>query len=220
MNEKRKKRQEASEIYKQQSKANDSDRSTGDADEARERVRGQMEENEEAADVALAAVDELADQATEIDDLNQQLRETKDQLLRKAAEFKNYRRRVEEEKSSLVELGKTVVIRQFLDVLDDFDRSLEAAGKVEENESETPGPAYYALKEGVELVYRKLKDEMARLGVEPIEAVGQPFDEHLHEAMMQHEVEGREPGIVVEELQKGYRMGDRVLRHSKVIVSS
>lgn len=215
-----KKRQEASERYKKQSRTSDGDRTASDSDEARERVSGQMEDNEDAADIALAAVDELADQATEIDDLNQQLRDAQDQLLRKAAEFQNYKRRTEEEKAALVEIGKSAVIQQFLDVLDDFDRSIEAAEQVEEKASEKPGPAYYALKEGVELVYRKFKDELARLGVQPIEAVGEPFDENLHEALMQREVEGTEPGVVIDEVQKGFLMGDRVLRHSKVIVSS
>lgn len=220
MDNKNKTRQEASDAYKKQSTTDDRDRSLPGTDDVRERVSGQMEDNDDAADVALAAVDELADQATEIDDLNQRLQDARDQLLRKAAEFQNYRRRVEEEKSTLVEIGKSIVIQQFLDVLDDFDRSLEAAAQVEEKEAETAGPAYYALKEGVELVYRKFRDELAKQGVEPIEAVGRPFDEHLHEAMMQREVEDAEPGTVVEELQKGYRLGDRVLRHSKVIVSS
>ncbi|MEX0822352.1 MAG: nucleotide exchange factor GrpE [Rhodothermales bacterium] len=215
-----KKRQEASELYKKQSKSSEGDRAERERDDVRERISGQMEDNEDAADIALAAVDELAGQAGEIDDLNQKLQDAQDQLLRKVAEFKNYRRRTEEEKKVLVEIGRSQVIQQFLDVLDDFDRSLDAAEQVEEKESEQPGPAYEALKQGVVLVYKKFKDELAKLGVEPIEAVGQPFDENLHEAMMQREIEGTDPGVVVDEIQKGYRMGDRVLRHSKVIVSS
>lgn len=215
-----KKRQEAADRYKKQSKVNDGERTVPDADDAREGISGQMEDNEDAADIALAAVDELADQATEIDDLNQQLQDAQDQLLRKAAEFQNYRRRTEEEKSMLVELGKGLVVQQFLDVLDDFNRSIGAAEEVEQKEAEKPGPAYYALREGVELIHKKFQDELAKLGVQPIEAVGEPFDEYLHEAMMQREADDVAPGIIVEELQKGYRMGDRVIRHSKVIVSS
>lgn len=214
------KRQEASESYRKQSKVGDSQRQASEDAEAREGIRGQMEDNRDAADIALAAVDELADQATEIDDLNQQLRDAQDQVLRKAAEFQNYRRRTEEEKATLVELGKGLVVTQFLDVLDDFDRSIGAAEQVEQSESERPGPAYYALREGVELIHRKFVDELAKLGVQPIEAVGRPFDENLHEAMMQREEGGVDPGIVLDELQKGYLMGERVIRHSKVIVSS
>lgn len=215
-----KKRQEASDRYRKQSKVGEGQRPIPEDDEAREGIRGQMEDNRDAADIALAAVDELADQATEIDDLNQQIRDAQDQVLRKAAEFQNYKRRTEEEKATLVELGKGIVVTRFLDVLDDFDRSISAAEQVEQKESDHPGPAYYALREGVELIHRKFQDELVRLGVQPIEAVGEPFDENLHEAMMQREVDDISPGIVVEELQKGYMMGDRVIRHSKVIVSS
>lgn len=217
----RHKEQEAAEKDAQASEA-----SADEADETREDVRGQMREND-AADIALAAVDELADQASEMEDLKTileetraELDETKDKLLRKAAEFQNYRRRTEEEKSSLVEFGKGLVIQQFLDVLDDVRRSLEAAEQAEEQQEQEPGPAYNALKDGVELVYKKFLDELGKHNVEPIEAVGRPFNENEHEAMMQREDEDAEPGTVLEEMQKGYRIGDRVLRHSKVIVAS
>ncbi len=203
-----------------------SEADANEADETRDDVRGQMREND-AADIALAAVDELADQASEMEDLKTvleetraELDETKDKLLRKAAEFQNYRRRTEEEKSSLVEFGKSLVIQQFLDVLDDVQRSLEAAEQAEEQQEQEPGPAYKALKGGVELVYKKFLDELGKHNVEPIEAVGRPFNENEHEAMMQREDEDVEPGTVLEEMQKGYRIGDRVLRHSKVIVAS
>lgn len=199
-------------------KEDDRDSKDRDADETRHDVSGQMIDND-AADIALAAVDELADRDAEIESLKAQLGETKDQLLRKAAEFQNYRRRTEDEKSTLVEFGKSILIQQFLDVLDDLRRSLEAAQKAEKQQDESTGPAYSALKDGVELVYKKFLDELSKHDVKPIEAVGQPFNEDEHEAMMQREVEGKDPGVVVEEIQKGYKMGDRVLRHSKVIVS-
>jgi molecular chaperone GrpE len=175
--------------------------------------------HDDAADIALAAVDELADRATEIESLRQELESSQEQLLRNAAEFQNYRRRTEQEKAQLVGLGKTLVIQQFLDIVDDFQRSLEAAEQVERNDSES-GSAYRALKEGVDLVYRKFVDELTKLGVQPIEAVGRPFDENEHEAMMQQPDTDAAPGTVIEELQKGYRMGDRILRHAKVIVAA
>lgn len=158
--------------------------------------------------------------AAEIEALRGKLQAAEDRLLRKEAEFRNYRRRTEEEKVALTGLGKRLVIQRFLDVLDDFGRSLEAAEQVEAQQTERPGPVYYALKEGFELVHRKIMDELAKEAVEPIEAVGQPFDEQLHEAVMQQEVEGTASGVVVAEAQKGYRMGDYILRHSKVIVSA
>jgi molecular chaperone GrpE len=197
----------------------DGEQESGDyLEDVRGDITEQMHHNDDAADIALAAVDELADRAAELEALKQDLDESREQLLRKAAEFQNYRRRIEAEKGQLVELGKGVVIQQLLDVLDDLGRSLEAAQQIEEKEHES-GHAYRALRDGVELVYRKFLDELARQGVEPIEAEGRPFNEDEHEAMMQRQVEGVAPGTVVAEIQKGYRMGDRVLRHSKVVVS-
>ncbi len=171
----------------------------------------------EAAQETVAPEETLA---AEIEALRGKLQAAEDRLLRKEAEFRNYRRRTEEEKVALTGLGKRLVIQRFLDVLDDFGRSLEAAEQVEAQQTEKPGPVYYALKEGFELVHRKIMDELAKEAVEPIEAVGQPFDEQLHEAVMQQEVEGTASGVVVAEAQKGYRMGDYILRHSKVIVSA
>lgn len=158
--------------------------------------------------------------AAEIETLREKLREAEDRLLRKEAEFRNYRRRTEEEKVALTGLGKRLAIQRFLGALDDFERSFDAAEQAEAQQEEKPGPAYYALKEGFGLVHRKIMDELAKEQVEPIEAVGQPFDERVHEAVMQREAEGTESGVVVGEAQRGYRMGDHILRHSKVIVSA
>lgn len=190
-----------------------------DTSDVRDGITSQMGGHDDAADIALAAVDELADRATEIESLRQELESSQEQLLRNAAEFQNYRRRTEQEKAQLVGLGKTLVIQQFLNIVDDFQRSLEAAEQVERNDSES-GSAYGALKEGVNLVYRKFVDELTKLGVQPIEAVGRPFDENEHEAMMQQPDTDAAPGTVIEELQKGYRIGDRILRHAKVIVAA
>lgn len=155
----------------------------------------------------------------EVAGLRAELESAQDRFLRQAAEFQNYRRRTEQEKAGLVEFGKRTVVGQLLDVWDDFSRSLEAAEEAEEG-APTEG-AFEALKQGVDLVYRKFTQEMERLGVEPIEAEGQPFDENLHDAMMQQPApEGTPPGVVLREVQRGYRMGDYVLRHSKVIVSA
>lgn len=209
--------QSASDIQKSEDRLRQDD--DPDTNDVRDGITSQMGGHDDAADIALAAVDELADRATEIESLRQELESAQEQLLRNAAEFQNYRRRTEQEKSQLVGLGKTLVIQQFLDIVDDFQRSLEAAEQVERDDSEF-GPAYRALKEGVDLVYRKFVDELAKLGVQPIEAVGRPFDENEHEAMMQQPDTDAAPGTVIEELQKGYRMGERILRHAKVIVAA
>jgi len=192
-------------------------------------VNGQIQEAEEAlAGSATAAGPDApasADAASTEDapeaaaTLARELAQAKDQLLRQAAEFQNYRRRTEKERGEWVLRGQAQVIEPMLTVLDDFMRSLEASQQVEQQE--TPGPAYQALKEGVELVYQNFQDTLAKLGVEAIDAVGQPFDERLHEAMMQMPApEGTASGIVLQEIQRGYRLGERVLRHARVIVAA
>lgn len=156
---------------------------------------------------------------TELERTRSELENTRDQLMRRMAEFQNYRRRTEQEKALLIDMGKAMVIRDMLDVLDDLERSVQAAEEAEGRNDTRE--AYTSLKQGVELVYKKFLDALAKYGVEPIEAVGQPFDEARHEAVMQQPApEGTPPGIVLRELQKGYRMGDRILRHAKVIVSA
>lgn len=194
-------------------------------EQTREEV-AQRIDSKAAADIALAAVDELAEKATELEEATVELDKLKaevaalqDQVRRQAAEFQNYRRRTEQEKKVLVEIGKNAVIEQVLDVGDDFHRSLQAAAQMEQKAQ--GGPAYTSLKQGVDLVYRKFWEVFGKLGVVAIEAVGQPFNEHEHEALMQQPApEGVAAGIVLQEFQRGYKRGDRVLRHSKVIVSS
>jgi molecular chaperone GrpE len=108
-----------------------------------------------------------------------------------------------------------------LDVYDDLRRSLEAAAAAAEEAPEaTAEPLFDALRDGVELVYRKFGDALGALGVEEIPGVGQPFDEAVHEAVMQQPATDEAPsGTVIAELQRGYRMGDRVLRHARVVVA-
>ena len=172
-----------------------------------------------AAETVEAAPPQPVAPVDPVEELTQELQRTKDQLLRQAAEYQNYRRRTERERAEWVRRAQIPVIESMLAVLDDFRRSLDASEQVEQKE--TPGPAYLALKEGVELVYKNFAGALEKLGVEYIEAVGQPFDENLHEALMQMPAaDDTAPGIIVQEVQRGYRLGDRVLRHSKVIVSA
>ena len=182
-------------------------------------VEGESGEGEDV-DV-ISAIDELADLGMEIERLKEELGQNTDQLKRQAAEFQNYRRRTEQEKASSVSLGKSLVIQNILDVIDDFERSLEATTKAEQESEEPLSGAYQSLKSGVELIYQKLIGELAKWNVEPIEAVGTPFNEEEHEALLQQPAEGnQESGIVVSEVQRGYRMGDKVLRHARVIVTA
>lgn len=155
------------------------------------------------------------DEADRLREENQQLQ---DKLLRQAAEYQNYRRRSETDRTAAVRRGREDVLLPMLDVFDDLRRSLDAASRAAEGDAES-GPVD-ALAEGVELVYRKFEAALQKLGVEPIEAVGRPFDEGEHEAILQQPApEGEASGTVLAEVQPGYRVGDRVLRHARVIVA-
>ena len=165
-------------------------------------------ENEESAGTTLDPVEAL----------ELEVKTLKETVLRQAAEFQNYKRRMDKAQIDAVTIGKTAVIQRLLDVLDDLGRSLDAA----DSESESgENQSNEALRDGVRLVFQKFQDELSRLGVEPIVAEGVPFNEDEHEAMMQQPApENVAPGTVLHELQKGYRMGDRILRHSKVVVAT
>ena len=143
--------------------------------------------------------------------------ELQERLLRQTAEYQNYRRRSEADRAEAVRAGRRAVLLPMLDVYDDLRRSLDAAQKAAE-----PGGAggTDVLLQGVELVTKKFEDALAKVGVEPIEAVGRPFSEDEHEAMMQQPAgDGAESGTVLAEVQPGYRLGGRVLRHARVIVA-
>ena len=155
---------------------------------------------------------------TEEERLRRELDEVKDKLLRKTADFENFRKRMSSVREQAREEGRAEVAEVMLGVLDDFERSVQAARQVEAEGG--GGPEFDTVKEGVEMVYQKFRDELAKLGIEPIEAEGRPFDESLHEAMMQKEApQDVDPGTVVQVLQRGYRMNDRVLRHARVVVA-
>ena len=157
--------------------------------------------------------------------LEEQLIQATDQIKRQAAEFQNYRRRTEIEKRQMVSIGKSLVLERLLDVFDDLQRSVIAAQDAEP-EAETAQThdaqkSFESLRSGLELAHQKLMDELKKLDVVVIESIGQVFDEEIHEAVMQQPAtEGKETGIVLAEIQRGFKLGDRVLRHAKVVVSS
>jgi len=183
------------------------------------------EEEEAAPDSSTDGDDQPTDPQAKINELTEKVEaleaerdELNDKVLRKAAEFDNYRRRMDREKERRYEAGMIDVIEPILEVLDDFERSLEAAEDLED--SPDSASAYESLKGGVEMVFRKFRDTLETLGVEPIEAEGRPFDESVHEAMMRQPSDDAEPGTVLQEIRKGYRMDDRVIRYSRVVVAA
>lgn len=145
-----------------------------------------------------------------ITQLEQEVVELKDKLLRKAAEFENYKRRTENDQINLITFAAESFIQKLLPVIDDFERSL---GHVEEAQDIT------AIKQGLKLIYDKLMKVLDEQGVKKIEAIGNPFDVDYHEALMQRPDDSVEPHTVVDEMEKGYTYKDKVIRHAKVIVS-
>lgn len=141
--------------------------------------------------------------------LEEKLAELEDQRMRQLAEFENFRKRSEKEKSQMFEVGAKTVIEKMLPVIDNFERGLTA---VPEEEKDT------SFVQGVELVYKQLLTAFEELGVKPIEAVGQEFDPNLHNAVMMVDDDSLESGTVAEEMQKGYLYKETVVRHSMVKV--
>jgi molecular chaperone GrpE len=128
-------------------------------------------------------------------------------LQRVAAEFENYRKRVARDQQSLATRAHERLVKELLPVLDDLERALQAASEHQEAK----------LEEGVKLVHRELVDALAKEGLSEIETNGR-FDPHVHEALLSQPSD-KEEGAVLDVLQKGYRLGDRVLRPARVVVS-
>ena len=138
-----------------------------------------------------------------VDDLN-------DRLMRQMAEFDNFRKRTDKEKSQMFEQGQGSVLEKLLPIVDNFERGLAAVP-----EEDKDG----AFADGMNKIYKQLIKQLEDLGVTPIEAVGQEFDPNLHNAVMQADSDEYESGVVAQELQKGYKFHDTVLRHSMVAVT-
>ncbi|MGH9220251.1 MAG: nucleotide exchange factor GrpE [Vicinamibacterales bacterium] len=132
-----------------------------------------------------------------------------DRLLRKTAEFDNFRKRVERDRKDMIEWAAADVLSDLLFIVDDFDRALAA---------EAP-PQAQAYKAGLELIQRQLADLLKKRGVTVIDAMGADFDPHLHQAVAYEEVDGAREGEVVGVMAKGYKLGDRLLRPAIVKVA-
>ncbi|MFA9558792.1 nucleotide exchange factor GrpE [Evansella sp. AB-rgal1] len=143
-------------------------------------------------------------------ELEQKLEETTNRLLRIQADYENFRRRTRMEKEADAKYRSQRLAEELLPAMDNFERALMIQPESEETKN---------LLQGVEMVYRQLKEGLSKEGIEPIETVGQPFDPHLHQAVMQVETDEFDKNVVVEELQKGYKLKDRVIRPAMVKVN-
>ncbi len=173
-----------------------------EADAAGENGKDESEESDGKKKNLFKRKEKKDKSAEQIADLN-------DKLRRQMAEFDNFRKRTEREKSQMYEIGAKSVIEKILPVVDNLERGLAA---VPEDRIDDP------FVQGMDKIYKQLMTELENIGVKPMEAVGQEFNPDFHNAVMQVESEEYESGIVAQELQKGYMYRDSVVRHSMVAV--
>lgn len=175
-------------------------------DQSEEQVTPYEDMEEEELRELLAARDK------DFKELEQQLSEAKDSHLRKAAELENYRKRVQRERSQIYETAKANALEDFLHINDDLQRTLKAAENLDVDDT---------FMDGVLLVANKFEEVLKNHGVQRIDEEGVPFNVDLHDAMMRQkpEDESIESDMVLNVIENGYRIGDRTIRHAKVIVS-
>jgi molecular chaperone GrpE len=146
----------------------------------------------------------------ELVQVQQQRDDMYDRLLRKTAEFDNYRKRIDRERQQLSEAAAADLIKDLLPLIDDLERALKA---------DAGGEATGAIRRGVELIHKQLLETLRKRGVAAIDALGVDFDPHFHMAVAHEPAEGRRDGEVVEEFTRGYMLGDRLLRPAMVKVA-
>ena len=195
--------------------------STQAAEEAKDTDVNETESDDDALADADAKADDKSDEKSDEkkglfkkkkkDKKDEQIEELNDRLKRQMAEFENFRKRSEKEKSQMFDMGARTIIEKILPVIDNFERGLAAVPEEQKDD---------AFVTGMDKVYKQMLTELDAIGVKPIEALGKEFDPDLHNAVMQVESEEYEPGTVAQELQKGYTYKDNVVRHSMVAVVS
>lgn len=162
------------------------------------------------------AVAELVATRAELKRLQGQLSEAREALARRQADFENYRKRIERERGEAYHRVVADVARKLLPVLDNLWRALEAERSVEASESKE----FRHFLHGVELINKQLNEVLESFGVQPIAAVGERFDPHIHEAVVTEASDEHEADTVIAEMARGYRIGDRLLRPTMVKVSA
>jgi molecular chaperone GrpE len=157
-----------------------------------------------------AAVNDTATPTADPAELQRQRDDYYDRLLRKSAEFDNYRKRVERDRQMVSDSAAAGIIEELLPLMDDLERARQADAGAEGGE---------AYRRGVELIHRQLGEILRKRGARPIEALGADFDPHYHQAVLYEAAEGRREGEIIEEFRRGYLLGDRLLRPSMVKVA-
>ena len=167
-------------------------------------------ETDDTAAQAGAATQTDQPESVDAAELKQQRDDYYDRLLRKTAEFDNYRKRTDRERVQLAEAAAADLIADLLPIVDDMERALKADAGSEATE---------AIRRGVELIHKQLLETLRKRGVKPIESLGADFDPHFHQAVAHEAADGRREGEVVEEFIRGYMLGDRLLRPAMVKVA-
>jgi molecular chaperone GrpE len=168
------------------------------------------------AGVPFSPLGDAAEEARVEHDLDALLSERDEYLdlaKRTKADFENYRKRMSSEVQAAAARGKAELAREVLPALDDLERAIEAAGLDPEGDSPD------GLAHGVLLVFRSLREALARNGIEAVNPQGERFDPSLHEALSKQPADGAEPGTVIEVMQKGYRLGEQLVRPARVVVA-
>lgn len=170
-----------------------------------------MEDERNESTQGSAAATE-SDQPQDLDpaELKQQRDEYYERLLRKTAEFDNYRKRTDRERIQLSDAAAADLLQELLPLVDDMERALKA---------DAGSAATEAIRRGVELIHKQLMETLRKRGVTPIDALGADFDPHFHQAVSHEPADGRREGEVVEEFRRGYMLGDRLLRPAMVKVA-
>jgi molecular chaperone GrpE len=184
------------------------EKTTGTPEEEQPQPEKTDGESAQSAEVPADASDQLR---RELEEALRSAGMFKDQFLRKAAEFENYKRRAESDYLNMVRSANESLITSLLPILEDLTRSLKSGSMG------TDGEAFYR---GVELIYQKLMKVLEAQGLAPFDSEGRPFDVDYHDALLQVVRDDVPPGTVVEEIARGYKLNDRVLRHAKVVVSA
>ncbi len=170
-----------------------------------------QEEEKDMQESPAQEVSETVEEVSELDKLAAELAESKDKYIRLYSEFDNYRKRTAKEKIDTIMNATEGLVKDLLPVIDDFQRAKEAMDKSDD---------VTALKEGIDLIYNKIYKTLENKGLKIIEAKEQPFDVEVHECVTQFAAGDDKKGLVVDELEKGYYLNDKVIRYSKVVVGN
>lgn len=176
-----------------------------------EEIQNKASEENESVQRAVVEKTELQNMQKQLDEAESLADSFKDQLLRLAAEFENFKKRVEVNKAEFVKYSNERMMKDLIPVLDDFERALANGKKNPEQES---------FQRGVELIYQKLYKLLQDKGLEPIDSVGKEFDVTYHDVLMQVPRQDVKPDTIIDEVERGYTLHGKVIKHAKVIVAS